>query len=84
MKEVGLQRPSLEIDFLRDSIRRREKRSVEIALMGPMEVIGEEYLLGDKPLDFSAICDSEECEVYELLTQIRDGQAEVLHSARGV
>jgi len=63
VREVALERPSLQVAFLRESIRRREKRQVDLAILGPMEVVGEEYLLGDRPLEYSAVCDSEECEV---------------------
>ena len=44
-------------------MKKPDKRFVQLAVLGEAEVIGEEFLLADSVVSFTATCDSEECEM---------------------
>lgn len=68
VRRVGIGRPELQVAHLAEPVLHPDLRLQDYILLTEGEVIGEEYIKGKHRLPFSAICDSDSCEVYGLVT----------------
>jgi len=64
VKRVGIGRPELNISHLAKPVLLPDNRLQDVILLSEGEVVGEEYIKGKHKLPYSAICDSETCEVF--------------------
>lgn len=73
MRQVGIGRPALNVSHLAEPVLHPDYRLQDFILLNAGGVVGQEYIKGKHRLPFSAVCDSDTCEVYDIMTQFLHG-----------